>query len=119
MWRSARRRRAGAGTLSSTPWITRRRIFIASSATKSPARLPIGTRTVTPSSISLSGWTLRGSDRRSSRMTQPWQPERDVSPELAAQLINEQFPQLVPARLELLGIGWDNIAFVVNDEYVF
>jgi aminoglycoside phosphotransferase (APT) family kinase protein len=42
-----------------------------------------------------------------------------VSPELARDLIETQFPAFAPARLELLGAGWDNTAFRVNDDHVF
>jgi len=34
-------------------------------------------------------------------------------------LIVAQFPSLAPVRTELLGYGWDNAAFLVNDAYVF
>src|SRR5262249_37178440 len=34
-------------------------------------------------------------------------------------LIEQQFPTLVSANVEPLGVGWDNTAFRVNDEYVF
>jgi aminoglycoside phosphotransferase (APT) family kinase protein len=43
----------------------------------------------------------------------------EVSADLAATLIEEQFPELAPLRLEVLGIGWDNTAFRVNDAFVF
>jgi len=49
----------------------------------------------------------------------PWTAEFEVSPQLAAHLIAEQFPQLAPVRVEPLGIGFDNVALLVNDRYVF
>ena len=52
-------------------------------------------------------------------MTVPWNPEFSLAPEQAHALIVEQFPQLAPAALELLGSGWDNTAFCVNGEFVF
>jgi aminoglycoside phosphotransferase (APT) family kinase protein len=52
-------------------------------------------------------------------MTPTWTPEVVVSAELARSLIEEQFPSLVPATVEPLGVGWDNKAFQVNEEYVF
>lgn len=47
-------------------------------------------------------------------MKRPWNPEREVSIDLATRLIEEQFPELVPVRVEVLGVGWDNIAFRVG-----
>jgi aminoglycoside phosphotransferase (APT) family kinase protein len=42
-----------------------------------------------------------------------------VSPELAAGLIEAQFPALAPVRVAPLGVGWDNTAYRVNDTHVF
>lgn len=50
---------------------------------------------------------------------QPWEPEQTVGAELAQALIAEQFPQLAPVRLVAYGSGWDNTAYLVNDEFVF
>lgn len=52
-------------------------------------------------------------------MTTPPSPPVEISPALARSLIEGQFPALAPARVELLGVGWDNTAFRVNDAYVF
>ncbi|HWW88976.1 MAG TPA: phosphotransferase [Vicinamibacterales bacterium] len=52
-------------------------------------------------------------------MANPWDPERTVSAGLACALIDSQFPVLAPARVEPFGAGWDNTAFLVNDELVF
>lgn len=49
----------------------------------------------------------------------PWHPEHAASPELARQLIESQFPDLAPVRVEPFGFGWDNTAFLVNRVYVF
>lgn len=49
----------------------------------------------------------------------PWTPEHAVTPELARELIEEQFPDLAPVRIEPLGDGWDNTAFLVCGEWVF
>src|SRR5262249_31318354 len=35
------------------------------------------------------------------------------------QLIDEQFPTLSPASVNLLGSGWDNTVFRVNEQFVF
>src|ERR1041385_8160043 len=48
-----------------------------------------------------------------------WDADVDISLERARDLITRQFPALAPPRLELLGIGWDNAAFRVNDRFVF
>jgi aminoglycoside phosphotransferase (APT) family kinase protein len=49
----------------------------------------------------------------------PWRPERTVSPALARTLVEAQFPALAPARLRPLAVGWDNTAYLVNDDLVF
>jgi aminoglycoside phosphotransferase (APT) family kinase protein len=49
----------------------------------------------------------------------PWAPEVEVSPALATALIESQCPALAPATLDLMGEGWDNIAYLVNREWVF
>jgi len=50
---------------------------------------------------------------------EPWSAEREVDAALARSLIEEQFPQLAPARVRLLGEGWDNAAFLADEEWVF
>jgi aminoglycoside phosphotransferase (APT) family kinase protein len=53
-------------------------------------------------------------------MTPPqWSAERVVEPELAASLLETQFPELGPIVLEPLGEGWDNTAYLVNNLMVF
>lgn len=52
-------------------------------------------------------------------MPPSWTAEIDLTPEFARALIERQFPHLAPARVTLLGVGWDNAAFRVNDAYVF
>jgi aminoglycoside phosphotransferase (APT) family kinase protein len=52
-------------------------------------------------------------------MAQPWTAERVITADLARTLIEEQFPQLAPARVEPLAAGWDNSAFRVNEAFVF
>ena len=49
----------------------------------------------------------------------PWHPEHVVSPELARQVLERQFPRLAPACVEPYGFGWDNTALLVNGIYVF
>ncbi|WHY73644.1 phosphotransferase [Fictibacillus enclensis] len=48
-----------------------------------------------------------------------WDAEVVVTPLLAKQLIEAQFPQLSPARVAELGKGFDNTVYAVNDQYVF
>jgi aminoglycoside phosphotransferase (APT) family kinase protein len=52
-------------------------------------------------------------------LTRLWDADIDFSPEGAAHLIERQFPELSPVQVELLGVGWDNIAFRVNGRLVF
>ncbi len=52
-------------------------------------------------------------------MTPPWTADITVSEELARSLIESQFPELAPVRTRLFGAGWDNTAFLVNEEYIF
>ncbi|MFQ5505430.1 MAG: phosphotransferase [Planctomycetota bacterium] len=52
-------------------------------------------------------------------MSRPWSAERTVWEALARELIEEQFPQLAPPRIDPFGIGWDNSVFLVNGEWVF
>jgi len=54
-------------------------------------------------------------------MRQPyqWAAELEITPEAAARLIAEQFPQLATVKCELLGVGWDNVALLVNGQFVF
>jgi aminoglycoside phosphotransferase (APT) family kinase protein len=52
-------------------------------------------------------------------MTEPWAAERVVDPDLASRLIKAQFRDLRPVQLELLGKGWDNTAYLVNNLIVF
>src|SRR4051794_6938303 len=52
-------------------------------------------------------------------MPQPWDVETDTTPALAARLIAQQFPHLAPVEIAPFSAGWDNIAFLVNEQYVF
>ena len=49
----------------------------------------------------------------------PWTAERTVSRDLARDLIEDQFPELAPARVESPSEGWDNVAYQVNATWVF
>lgn len=52
-------------------------------------------------------------------MTRPWAAEHTVSPDLARDLIEDQFPALAPVRVESPSEGWDNIAYLVNNTWIF
>ena len=47
-----------------------------------------------------------------------WLPEVVVSPELALELVREQFPGL-GRTIEPIGYGWDNTAYLVDGDIVF
>ena len=49
----------------------------------------------------------------------PWDAEYELSSTAARQLIETQFPQLAPISITLLGQGWDNTAYLINQQYVF
>jgi aminoglycoside phosphotransferase (APT) family kinase protein len=48
-----------------------------------------------------------------------WDADSELSSEEGRRLIERQFPTLAPARLEFFGVGWDNLAFLVNERFVF
>ncbi|MEW5852478.1 MAG: phosphotransferase [Myxococcota bacterium] len=48
-----------------------------------------------------------------------WRAEITVTAELATQLIRSQFPDVEARRVTLLGAGWDNTVFLVDDTLVF
>ncbi len=53
-------------------------------------------------------------------VTKPsWAPDLDVSPEQARDLIAVQFPQIAPRSVERFGAGMDNLAYLVDEKYVF
>ncbi|MGE5136699.1 MAG: phosphotransferase [Gemmatimonadota bacterium] len=49
----------------------------------------------------------------------PWTAEVDVTPQLAAELIRGQFPELPASQVSLLETGWDNTAFLVDGQWLF
>jgi len=52
-------------------------------------------------------------------MSQLWDPEQTIEPDEALAIIGEQFPTLKPQKIALLGVGWDNTAYLINDVWVF
>lgn len=52
-------------------------------------------------------------------MSRQWEAEQIVEPPMALQLIQEQFPELCVQTIRLLGAGWDNTAFILDEEFIF
>ena len=53
-------------------------------------------------------------------MTIPeWHADIKIDAELAKKLIDEQFPQLAITSINLIGEGWDNRVYLVNEKIVF
>jgi aminoglycoside phosphotransferase (APT) family kinase protein len=52
-------------------------------------------------------------------MSNRWDAEQLITPDLAKYLIESQFPNFAPAHLEFIGEGWDNFVYRVNHDYVF
>lgn len=48
-----------------------------------------------------------------------WSPEIVVEENLARRLIREQFPEVEARSLRLLGQGWDNTVWLIDDEWTF
>lgn len=49
----------------------------------------------------------------------PWSAKVIVDTKIVEQLLNSQFPQISIETLELVGNGWDNTVFLVNDTWIF
>ena len=52
-------------------------------------------------------------------MQHQWRAEQIIEPPLALQLVQEQFPEVGAKKIRLLGAGWDNTAFVIDEEWIF
>ncbi len=52
-------------------------------------------------------------------MARQWDPEQTIEPQTAQKLIHEQFPSLRAERIRLLGAGWDNTAYIIDEEIIF
>ncbi len=57
--------------------------------------------------------------RHNLSMPDPWSADREVAPELARSLIEQQFPDIDTAIPVSYGEGWDNAAYLVNGDTVF
>jgi aminoglycoside phosphotransferase (APT) family kinase protein len=49
----------------------------------------------------------------------PWQPQLEITPVLAQQLISGQFPEVCPVTVRYLSAGWDNTVYAVNGQWLF
>jgi len=49
----------------------------------------------------------------------PWTSDVELNDDIASRLIADRFPELCPLTLRLLGSGWDNYAYLVNESFVF
>jgi aminoglycoside phosphotransferase (APT) family kinase protein len=52
-------------------------------------------------------------------MIPPWSPEIEITEGLAAEMIGNQFSELMPVSLKKIGEGFDNTVFQVNDVFLF
>ncbi len=51
--------------------------------------------------------------------THQWEAEKTIEPPAALKLIQEKFPELHAKHIRLLGVGWDNSAFVIDEAMIF
>jgi aminoglycoside phosphotransferase (APT) family kinase protein len=49
----------------------------------------------------------------------PWRKEHDLDADGLRRVLEDQFPELAPVSLQLIGEGWDSEAYAVNDELIF
>jgi len=52
-------------------------------------------------------------------MVNAWQAEQNIDSRTALALIIEQLPFLKPKTIKLLGVGWDNTAYLINEKLIF
>lgn len=52
-------------------------------------------------------------------MSRQWEAELTLEPNEVLVLIQNQFPELKAEKIRLLGAGWDNTAFIINEELIF
>src|SRR5919199_2315777 len=88
-------------------------ISILLSTTRRLTRSADRSRTVPTSVRSVA--RIRGRDR----MGDPWDADIQITEDAAVNLIAEQFPELAPVQAVVLGVGWDNLALLVNVCWVF
>ena len=47
-----------------------------------------------------------------------WEAEQVIEPPMALRLIQEQFPKLNAKHIRYLSAGWDNTAFIIDEELI-
>lgn len=52
-------------------------------------------------------------------MSNQWQAQHIVDEQKALTMIEEQFPHLKATTIKLFGVGWDNTAYIINNQFVF
>lgn len=52
-------------------------------------------------------------------MTRPWEAEQLVEPDKALALIQQQFPEINAKKSFFLGAGWDNTAYLIDEQWIF
>ncbi len=52
-------------------------------------------------------------------MNDPWEPDYAVEIDEARALIGRQFPQFANVDIVRFGQGWDNVAYLVDEHYIF
>lgn len=52
-------------------------------------------------------------------MAHQWDPEQTLEASFALELIKKQFPEIPAQKIRPLGAGWDNTAFLVDEDLVF
>lgn len=52
-------------------------------------------------------------------MPHKWEAEQTIEPPIALELIQEQFPNLGAKSIRLIGAGWDNTAFIIDEALIF
>ena len=51
--------------------------------------------------------------------TEQWHPDINITDAFARNIIERQFHELSPINITLIGEGWDNKVFLVNNQFVF
>jgi aminoglycoside phosphotransferase (APT) family kinase protein len=51
--------------------------------------------------------------------TEPWIAQDPVDVDLARRLIEDRFPETLPFQIRAFGAGWDNEAFIVDEQWVY
>ena len=52
-------------------------------------------------------------------IVEKWHSDIVISDQIVQRVIEAQFPELKSVKLKCIGEGWDNKAFLINDQYIF